>query len=225
MILGMLLQAMKLCFLTQKRYFSRWIPPKKSPEVRFVKSLFTHFFDMTTMVTEIEVYLLPAGLHNVALVMWQAHAQHAPRFAKIWCRWWITEWCIMRDVGWWMMNSKYRAMLSAGVRYVSKSWRMSKQNILAASPESGDFSHRKLRYYVPEHMVTASAYFYICIFVVPSLGRQQHWTPVGGAMLTAQKQGSSFYAIGDKFNLRAPPALSFFLGKGVIRQWWISAAE
>lgn len=40
--------------------------------------------------------------------------------------------------------------------------------------------HRKLRYYVPEHMVTASAYFYICIFVVPSLGHQQHWTPVGG---------------------------------------------
>lgn len=62
------------------------------------------------------------------------------------------------------------------------------KNILAALPESGDFSHRKLRYYVPEHMVTASAYFYICIFVVPSLGHQQHWTPVGGAMLTAQKQ-------------------------------------
>lgn len=60
------------------------------------------------------------------------------KICKIWCRWWITEWCIMRDVGWWMMNSKYRAMLSAGVRYVSKSWRMSKQNILAALPESGD---------------------------------------------------------------------------------------
>lgn len=44
---------------------------------------------------------------------------------------------------------------------------------------------------------------------------------LGGAMMTAQKQ----YAIGNKFNLRAPPALSFFLGKGVIRQWWISAAE
>ena len=87
---------------------------------------------------------------------------------------------------------------------------MSKQNILAALPASGDFSHRKLRYYVPEHMVTASAYFYICIFVVPSLGHQQHWTPVGGCNADSSEAKGVASMLLATNSTYEPPSVVFF---------------
>ena len=80
-----------------------------------------------------------------------------------------------------MMKSSYRAMHAYACRRCKAcqaEGRPSKTSLLLSLIVV--ILDAKLRYFVPEHMVSASAYFYICIFVVPSLGHQQHWTPVVG---------------------------------------------
>ena len=155
------------------------------------------------------------------------------KICKIWCRWWITEWCIMRDVGWWMMNSKYRAMLSARCKVCLKKLK----DVQAKHPCC--FACKWWFFPQKAQVLCARAHGYrqrllLHLHLCGAVARSSTALDTGGGVQCWQLRSINVWSTCSQLwnsskgvasmllatnSTYEPPSVVFFLGKGVIRQW------